>query len=615
MRRLILSNPVNLRNNIILLISAILLIFASFGYQIEHTIFNNDWLHNLDQGLGIDSSNRHIHKFKQLADENCILHSSDQTRLQDCLNYQNIITQNAYMSHPILGVFGSFLSEIDLTLPANDIALAIQNKIIFGGLVGVVLVSLFIIISAFFMNKDLFMIFSGLLIVIILTSEKEVGYIRKIHDGINWVNFLLPSFLALLGLYFSVNDRYNNFIFKKLDYFHDLLMRESHEKLSKLIYRIIFITLIYFSFTWILLFQNSPGVDDAVMIIAILVFFILALKNNTDPQLVVLIVLCLIIATSNLPSRAIYPRHLCAIWIGISIIAGMGSGKNIFLYLLPFSLIFHIGTAIVATGCLLIMEVFIFLFTRQPTKLMIVSGFTFIVGYTFTKIFWESGLHSGESILLPNLLLFAKNLFLFDYVILLCALMLFLSFQILRKAQCEDHYLTRALILSAIILFVCQISNSAKLMYGNTLDIQPGYFVLYRLPDYLTPSLSMAVLVFLILQIRRHPVLCASTITRSARVKSPKNLLVLSIICFFPISAIDVNIKKLFLSMDQYSRYLNTETIEPRFAQLFTKLQFNDDVYVLPNSDKPNSPVTYLSLLKLKMRISQGITTSVTISQ
>ena len=592
----------------------ILLIFVSFGYQIDHTIYNNDWLHNLDQGFGIGSSNKQIQKFKEFADDNCILHSLDQSTLQECLNYQNIIIQNAYMSHPILGIFGSTLSNISLTLPSNNIALSIQNKIIFGGLFGVSLISIYLMISAMFLNQKFFKTLSVLFSIIIFSSELEIGYIRNIHDGINWTNSLLLSLLVLLGLFFFWKKYYDDVMITYVDYVFDFLIRNRHEDLGTVIFKVICMSLIYCGFAWMLFFQNAAVIDDAVMLIAIFLVFIITVKNKVDPHVVILLILCVVIATSNLPSRAIYPRHLCAIWIGISLISGLGAQRNVFLYLLPLCLFFHVGTAIVATGCLFITEILIFLFTRQATKLMLVSGFTCISGYSFTKIFWETGLHSGERILLTNLLSFSQNLFVFNYVIMLCALMVFISIRLLLKSRCANLHLSRALLLSAIILFVCQISASAKMTYGNTLDIQPGYFVLYRLPDYLTPSLSIAVLMLIILHTMRGSAMFSFSSPENRCFKSPKSLLILSVICFFPISAIDVNIKKLILAIEQYALYLNTETIEPRFAQLFSRLQFDDDVYILPRSAVPNSPDTYLSLLKLKIRISQGVATSVTIS-
>lgn len=581
-----------------------ILIFSSYGFQITHSIYNNDWLHNLDQGLNIHSSHPLIQSFKTAAIHNCHAFAYSKAELTNCINYQNVIEQNAYMSHPIYGIYGSSISSIDLDQNPLAIAKQIQDVIVKAGIVNVMFLSLLIFYCSIILEYKYFFPMAMTLSIVFLSSHLEVGFLRNFSGGLKNLNWFLPIACLIISLLFwKTND--TKFFHLATSIQDRIFTNNLSHRIDKLI-KFALILIISLSFTWIFFFQNAEIANDAVIILGLFFIIFFGLSSRVSIYLLSLILLCLVISTSVLPSSAVFPRHLCAIWIAICLYAARTFPAKILIFLMPISLIFHIGTGIVISACLFATEIFIFIIIRKTSVILFSSLLTFIIGYLFTSFFWESGLHSGEKLLIDHLFLFIQSSISFILVIIFCIFLLWIAVRLMLDEKRRDLDLTRCLILTALFLFSVQIAESTKTLYGLEFDIQPGYFLLYRLPDYLGPALSISILLYLLKYVIMNNLFNNLASRNFIGAFSPKILVMMCFICFFPINPIDLNLRKFVISVENFYKYLKGSEIEHRFRNMTLAYDFRDDIYFLPSSATPNSPITYYSLLKLKLRIAQN---------
>jgi hypothetical protein len=269
-------------------------------------------------------------------------------------------------------------------------------------------------------------------------------------------------------------------------------------------------------------------------------------------------------------------------------------------YLLPTLVLFHVSAAVLASAVLLAAEAVACAWERRPTRLLVASALTLAIAFGLSRMFISdssaafAGLPEvvGLAIASPIRML---NAALAGLACLTSALV------VLARGGNARSALGRALLLIGVILVLYRIS--ALLNWGDPANLlRPHTLVLFHASQYVAETLLPGTFLALLAALTGLP-------DRRGAAHAVPHLTPAVVLLI--IGLLVVRIDNQLAPLDPFARTARAVQILVSPSQIvlnqpgMANLRFDDDDYLIPRSAPTMSALTYLSLLKLRMRQEQ----------
>ena len=475
------------------LILSLVFILISFGSNIDRHLYDNDLLHNMGVGIGINGEHPLIQEFAREAEANCLVDRGlEQSDVDACVAYQNVVPQQVQFSHPIYSTVGYLLAQTDLNKNAEEFAQLVQRSIVLAGLVGNVLLITLLVIAGSFLSPYLRFV-AGVVIALGVTSFFKRSYELWdfASDGISVfesvvILALMLAFVLSVTAYTPLLNRVQQL--RHLPAVTRLeRMADGFGQRDWLRFSLITIVVLY------LLAGSNPVLGELAFISGLLLIVAALLRAKIPFALSVLFVIVILIATSALLNHPTASRHKAGLLLFICYLATFEKRSSALVFLMPISLVFHIASATVISMCIFVAEAFICAYRRRISAMLIVSLITSAAGYTLMTLLWTRGLHSPEMIAFGTLFSMIFTAPQFWVSVLLCASMMGLALFLMRQGD-ENTALARAFIMIAQVCFLVSIGGVLKNSGNPFFDLTPGFYAFSRAAEYFSPFVFAAAL-------------------------------------------------------------------------------------------------------------------------
>jgi hypothetical protein len=589
-----------------LVIAAILVVEALFFMSVlDRFIYNNDPLHSLDFGYDIGGEDPDVSRFYNAAIQNCRAHEASE-EVDFCANYQQNILANLYLNYPIHNLFGALLQY---PYKAGDFLAEVGKAAIWATLIGLLLAFLASIAPlAQLPSKALWS--SAIILGLGGLAQRLAG--KPAIPSV--VPFWTPSVLSLLSV--LVGAGAFALLLKSPD--NRLLpARRWGEGLMGPRGRWLLLLIPLF-----LLIGRGIGIErELFQIAAALAFIVLLLVFAVQAELPALPAVAIGVVMYGLVNQSF------ALTLPISRMQGFFvfaillcyatlRPKGKLVWLMPTTWFFHVSVAGLTAFVIAIAEAILCLRRRRFSPLLGASLLTAVPALTFgltktsdplTSISGAALLGTAEQIIAAGPAVFGS----------LGAILLLLGLAgalLWRSDEAWDAVARFALLLIAVTVALL-ISN---LMGGERAAYEPNYYLIIMGYDYFAPAITLGGLLGLtgLLVVRSTgPIRIDSGAPRPpagsgrAEVKAGSErrwlVAVAAAICLILAKGPSLSVAKSPAAVLNGPAMVFLGHMPLFWSKLAPAAANNDDYYL--NAAKPrNDPITYFSLLKMKVRKATG---------
>lgn len=575
---------------------------------LDRFLFNNDGLTYLASGYRTHGPTPAAQRLYDAGLGNCeAVLSTSPRELAECRAYQQIILIDDYFNYPIFSLFGMSLQKAG---DGPSLAAEVQRALIGASFLSTGLAALLMLVLAWNMPSELRFIVGAVLVAGIVAGFSrdggKIGFLDPMHQGQTSSEAILIALVIAAGL---VGSRLAAPLVRIPGATGPSRADQAHLAL----------VVGCWSAVALLLVAMTGAIDRAVEWAALILAIVLAIAACWRVRLpafvaiVASLAFLLSITASDVgifPSFFGAPRQLLFVLFAIYVCHATVSPSGRLVWIAPAFLAFHVAGSAVLAASLILAEVPLCLRRRRVSPLLLASLLWFVGAFAIMST-WQSGIYDWRQLPLAEFIAFMLASPRLVPSVVTTAVLLAAAVYLLVDRNRRWDGLARILILLAIALGAAQLAAAIVL---DTADpafwFRPGWFTFGRVERYLLPGVSYAailVLCWMLVRDRqssRGPV----GVPSSAGRWGSKLDYILPVCIVLALFAARYHIKPSLIPKAAINArdFLIEGRLHPSAARQLTLLRRDDDVYYVSRGKPTNSPMTYLSVLKMRIRAADG---------
>jgi hypothetical protein len=583
------------------LVALLFLVTVVGGF--EKWLYSNEVFNALSMGLIYSPEHPGLLHLRDAALDYCRTYAQP-AEVRGCEYYQNSISERLAYAHPLTAVIGlqtrALLSDRDWLLKLQHIAL--EPLLISGALA----IALWLFVTLKLPRPERQVGVAVTLCLLLIAQSRSDQY-RLIPDPIldvgSWWTFLTLAGVAAASFILTSGFPLNR-----------LRMSRWDDRLANRV----FLTTAVVAFA--LSLALPPAANALLGPLALIVFLCLLAWLSLEKTLrdiqpltwATLTALLFVAATADslwFMRRLIHAREYADL-IYLALIGLVTVRPRTWVvWLMPALAVFHVPAAALISLATLTAEGIICLRRLRISMLLGSSALTFAIAFAAIKIGIESVMFSPDTarpMQVTSIILQWPGLL--PALISLALVVILAGLPLLRRDDSGDGFARAGLLIAGGL--AATISSAAVLKNNPSLLNAPGFALITKNPDYLVTALLPAGALGMILglsgmsrsQLRNH---ADSQVLKIRRM--PASIWA-AMLLLLAVSKMDLSVRDTYLRVpDNIWRYLIADDLNADWCRSLSQIRLDDETYVLSRTNPTNDPITYMSALKLRLRIQAGL--------